>query len=183
MNQIVEGAVVAVDFITPLLVVILGWYVRQLERKLKLVEHAEQKVMDWRLSVYQDVTPLLNDIYCFVTYRGNWKKLTPVQILEAKRAADKRLSIYSPYLSESFQVIYQGYIEACFKTYAGKGMDAQVRCGSESHKEYGDYEWKVEWNELFVGDSCDKVAKGEVERRYGFLLKSFAAELGLASTH
>jgi len=181
MTENIKIAEVVVSFITPLLVVLLGWRVRQLERRLKLSEYAEQKVMDWRLSVYQDVAPILNDIYCFVTYRGAWKHLKPTQIIESKRTVDKKVSIYAPYLSADWNAAYEGFMDACFATYAGKGKDAQLRCGFESHKEFGDYPWEERWNDMFVSDQSGKTDKDELSRRYNSLLDRFAGELGLKS--
>jgi hypothetical protein len=179
METEVKTAEVVVSFITPLLVVFLGWQVRQLERKLKVKEYAEQKVMDWRLSVYQEVAPALNDIFCYTTHRGGWKEFKPPQIIGLKRALDKKISIYSPYLSVDWRSAYEAFMDTCFVTYTGKGNDAQLRCGMNSHKEFGNYNWDEEWDKLFVQDQSFKSDKQEIAKRYNSLLAGFANELGL----
>lgn len=84
-----EIAKLIASVLTPISVVVFGFWIN---RRLKVFEHlqwANQKVVEKRLYVYQELVPLLNDLLCYFTYVGNWKTHNPASIIELKRKLDR----------------------------------------------------------------------------------------------
>jgi hypothetical protein len=91
-----EIAKLAVSVLTPLIVLCIGIWVNRLIQRMQSLKWANQKIIEKRIAVYDELVPLLNDIYCYYEFVGNWKELTPIQILELKRKLDKKVYIYAP---------------------------------------------------------------------------------------
>jgi hypothetical protein len=63
--------------------------VARLTERFKVTLWTNQKVIEKRIDVYDKLAPMLNDLYCYFYYVGNWKELTPIRIIETKRKLDK----------------------------------------------------------------------------------------------
>ena len=71
-----------VSILTPAIIGILGV---RFNRRLKELEHRQwtsQKVIEKRIQVYDSLVPHLNGIMCYFTYIGEWKDLTPPEVLK-----------------------------------------------------------------------------------------------------
>ena len=85
---------IVVSALTPVTVAIVGYF---LNRRLKSIDDAQwqnRKITEKRLELYDQIAPDLNTIFCFLYWVGDWKEISPRQVVEAKRRLDKVVNIY-----------------------------------------------------------------------------------------
>ena len=180
-----------VSVMTPMTIVFLGYLVNRMVQRLEQARWANQKVIEKRILVFDKVAPLFNDIYCYFRYIGNWKKLSPVDIIEAKRTLDKEMHINSPLFSHEFMDLYRQFRDLCFRPFSGVGKDAKLRASIDSadgnrRKVFG-AEWSEEWDKMFAdpGENSDDIQLKRDEHQekiyliYNKLTNKFSQELGV----
>ena len=96
----------AVSLLTPMFILLFGIWVSRLAEQFKAALWANQKVIEKRIAVYDELAPLLNDLYCYFNFFGNWKELRPPDVVALKRTLDKRVHIYAPLFSAEFLRLY-----------------------------------------------------------------------------
>jgi hypothetical protein len=85
------------------------------------------QVVAKRIELWDDLGPKLNSIYCYLTYVGDWKELTPADVVKLKRESDRIFFTYRPFFSEEFVAAYEAFLDAAFKPYGGWRADARIR--------------------------------------------------------
>jgi hypothetical protein len=170
------------SLLTPTIILLLGIWVTRLAEQFKAVLWANQKVIEKRIGVYDELAPLLNDLYCYYEFVGNWKEFTPPQIIDIKRKLDKKVYINAPLFSPDFQHLYDALIHRCFETYVGLGLNAKLRTPISS--EDGDRRvatqtgWDSNWNNMF-SNLARCPTKAEIRDTYNDLMSRFSSELGI----
>ena len=91
-----EWVKLLVSLATPLAVVAVGYFVNVRLRAIEERRWLNQKVIEKRLALFEQVAPKLNDLYCYFTYVGHWKELDPPAIVARKRDLDKVMHVYEP---------------------------------------------------------------------------------------
>jgi hypothetical protein len=114
-----ELAKLFVSALTPIVVILVGFFINRKLKQLEAIQWANQKVVEKRLEVFDALAPSLNDLLCYFTYIGNWKELSPSKVVEIKRALDKKAYINAPLFSWQFLDRYAAFIGTCFRTYSG----------------------------------------------------------------
>lgn len=176
-----EIAKLLVGALTPILIVLIGIWVNRIAKRLEAAQWTNQKLIEKRIAVYDELAPMINDLYCYFLCVGNWRDFTPVQIIEIKRKLDKRIYVYASLFSRNFISIYNDFIHLCFETYTGSGHSAKLRTLLD-HQMGGDRRksssvaWQSDWDKLF---SAKASPVEEVRRAYQILLSRFAEELGV----
>lgn len=175
----IEVVKIATGIATPILVAIIGFRLNKTLQRLAAAQWANQKVIEKRIAVYDELAPLLNDLYCYLMFVGNWKELKPTDIVQKKRQLDKKIYVYSALFSQEMIYDYNNFIYYCFETYVGAGQDALIRTLIESQD--GDRRkvlpnWDKSWDDLF---SKSVFPTDEVRSAYQQLMTSFSRELGL----
>lgn len=112
-----EVAKLFVSFLTPLVVLLVGVWVRKLLEKLESAQWVNQTVIEWKMRAYEEMAPALNDVFCYMLYVGSWKELTPPKILETKRFLDKKIAVLGPLFSDGPHVALREFMDLCFKTW------------------------------------------------------------------
>ena len=174
-----EVAKLAVDALTPIVVLWLGYWVRKLSARLTATQWANQKLIEKRLEIFDKVAPLLNDLYCYMMFVGNWKELTPPEMVQAKCSLDKTMYINAALFSPTFIQLYHDFIHICFETFTEAGHNARLKTpvsGLAGDRHTGAQPWQAGWDTFFspaVSDKC------QVKASYEALMDSFAQELGL----
>lgn len=121
---------------------------------------------------------------CYFLRIGTWKEHDPTDIIDKKRGIDKIAHIYAPLFSPDFMKCYNGFMEKCFSTFRGAGLDAQLRSECEHYRdayvgdENDDGTWRDEWDECFTGTEGAS-DRGEVRQAYVDLVGTIARELGV----
>jgi len=169
--------------LTPVAVAMLGWW---LSRRLKRLEHlqwANQKAVEKRLAVYSELAPVLNDLYCYFDFIGDWKMRDPVAALAVKRAADRLFYVNSALFSPSFRQAYAEFIDLCFipgplhEYDATAKLKTAVTIRRQMFVKRGQA-WDPEWDGYFAPpeavSSRDAIVGG-----YRRVMDAFVRELGV----
>jgi hypothetical protein len=171
-----------VSLLTPIIILLVGIWVTQLAERFKAILWSNQKVIEKRIVIYDELAPMLNDLYCYFQFVGNWKELTPPQILEIKRRLDKKAHLYAPLFSPAYLSLYNDFIHLCFETFVGPGLDARLRTPIASfdgdRKEVSTTQWNERWDEMF-SDAEEVTSKNELKDKYKSLMSRFSRELGI----
>ena len=177
-----EIAKLIVAALVPIVVVLVGW---KLNRRLKAFEHAQwanQKLIEKKLQLFDEIMPKLNDLYCFYNFVGNWKDITPGDVMVIKRTLDKKINVYGAVLGKAFLEAYGRFMKCAFETYVGEGADAKIRSvitGFDGDRQmHCHYQWNLDWDQLFpVPPSYNKT---EFQLRYAAVESAFQTAIGVA---
>lgn len=176
-----ETAKLVVDAFVPITVVWLGLWVHRATKRIEASHWVNQKLIEHKLNVYNDISPPLNDIYCYIAYIGDFKNMTPPDVVAKKRLVDRKFHLAKRFFSSKFRSCYADFIFACFKEYTGINKDAEIRTGKTSRKTNFGSKWAADWDKLFVSDRADKTDIVLVRQKYDALMEQFIAELSLKS--
>lgn len=170
----------AVDILTPLSVTALGWLISRRLKRLELVQWTNQKLIEKRLDIYDRIAPLLNRLLCFYTWVGDWKDISPDEVIRTKRELDKTLHLYRHLFDDGVYLAYQDFMRALFETHAGAGLDAKIRSHIESpdgdRARHGSQAWQAAWAQRF--STADVVDRAEVRRLYLRIMATLRTALG-----
>lgn len=166
-----------VSFTTPIVIVLLGIWINKRLKSLEQLQWANQKLIEKRLYIYEEIVPKLNDILCYFTYIGCWKDLEPKEVVSLKRKVDKLAHVYSPLFSNDFLKTYGEFINLCFETYSGWSSDAKLRTQFERRVEANN-QWNPEWEIYF--SVTDKISDPElIKSSYFKFVKNLSNEIGI----
>lgn len=177
-----EVAKIAVGILTPLSVAILGWFLNARIKRLDLIQWNNQKLIEKRLAVYDQVAPLLNTLFCFFMWVGYWKDISPASAIQAKRDLDKSMNIYRHLFDRSVYDAYQAFIHILFETFTGPGHDAKLRTfvvSPDGNRQTDtNYVWDEKWSSRF--STPDKMAsKKDIVQSYDALMAQLRRALGV----
>ena len=68
---------VIASFITPLIGGYIAYKLATIGKDLEKKQWSNRKIIEKRISFYDNVVPKLNDLYCYFHRVGNWKELNP----------------------------------------------------------------------------------------------------------
>ena len=117
----------AISVMTPVAVVVLGILVQRTTTRIERIQWANQRVIEYRLQVFERVAPKLNRLLCFYTFVGPWKELSPPDVMKLKRELDEDVHVNRILFSPEFFDAYQRFTELLFQMYATPGRDALIR--------------------------------------------------------
>lgn len=163
---------------TPILMLIFGLL---LNRNLKSLEQKQWKnktVIEWRIRVYGEVAPILNDLFCYMLFIGNWKELTPDEVIAHKRVLDKKIYTSVALFSVEFTRYYESFLAQCFEIYRQDHKNAAIRSNFEKHKRISGKDWKDEWADYFSLPE-NQAKRADVKASYNALMCQFSKEIGL----
>lgn len=141
----------AIGALTPILVVVVGFFVSHRLKSLEEAQWARQKIVERRIAAYDQIAPQLNQLFCFFTYVGSWKELEPPQVVGLKRELDQAAHISAPLFDGDFLPVYNRLIEHCFATFGGWGQDAKLRTLTTHRRSAFGPDWKPSWDSCFAG--------------------------------
>jgi hypothetical protein len=164
-----------VSLMTPIIVIIIGYVInRSIQKRTSVTER--------KVKLFDETAPKLNSLYCYFLFIGNWKELTPPDILKIKRELDQTMHINRFLFLKEFFDLYKRFMDACFKTFTGVGEDAKIRTPLESadgdRRQVYPGEWQSDWDRMFAEKSW-WVDPSEIHKSYHHLMKLFARELGM----
>jgi hypothetical protein len=146
-----EVAKLCVGLLTPLAVVIIGYFVQKQLAAQNQSWQGESRIVERRFQVYDSVRTELNRIYCFVKDVGTWKEDNPDTVLRYKRDVDGIMhSQRAVWLNDTFQAYLQ-YVQSAFREFGGMGTDAKIR-STDDEKKVGIQGWKPEWSARLTGE-------------------------------
>jgi hypothetical protein len=163
-----------ISSLTPILVIVLGYYVSEIELGQSSLNAARERratlLNAERIKSYDAIKDDLNRIDCFITNVGTWKAETPFTVIGYKRDADRVMYEDQGIWSEQTFAAYNAYMDAAFATFQGPGKDARIRT------DWGEKEallnWKKEWNSQLTGQEADNYKSA-----YDAMYKSFNRDI------
>jgi hypothetical protein len=167
----------------PVVVAVVGYRLNQRIKQWEASQWRNQELIKARLQYYGQLAPMLNDLMCYLTFIGDWKKLTPPEVIELKRTADRLFFSVAPLFSERAVDAYQEFMGACFETYAGWGRDALIRSGFVRRREARGASWNLEWSALFTHAENEGITQSDqtaVRNGYDRLLGALAKDIELS---
>ena len=174
-----EAAKLAASLLTPLVVLGLGLLVNRASRRLEQAQWANRQLIERRLSLYDVMAPLLNDLFCFYTLVGHYRSVDPPAAVAAKRTLDKTFHVNRFLFSPPFSAAYNSFMDTCFQTYTGVGEPAKLRSTIEFQRPERRDTWNEEWNDLFVFPTRHASSLSDIRLAYERLMNCFAEELGV----
>lgn len=165
-----------VSALTPIAVAILGVYLTRLAKRFEYLQWRNQRLIEKRIAVYDDLAPELNDLLCYFCFVGSWKDLTPPQVVAMKRDIDKRIYLASPLFPSDFHDACMKFMGLCFATFQGWGVDAKLRTPPDRRKEASGSKWESQWDDCF---STELSEIREVRSAYQEIMAVFSREIGL----
>lgn len=160
--------------LTPLSVVLFGWLISRHLKRLELAQWSNQKLIEKRLIIYDEISPILNKLYCFYVWVGYWQDISPDEVMQAKRDLDRIVNVYRHLFDDDVYVAYQQYINALFKTFNGAGEHANIRSnirGIDGDRTvHRSYDWNPVWDNRFTTDNI--ATKAEVSKLYFVLMEA-----------
>lgn len=183
MWSTLEIAKLIVSALTPLAVVAVAFQVTKATKRLEARQWVNQKLVEKRIALLSEALPELNDLHCYFAWVGNWKELSPRDILQRKRSLDRLFYANQPFFRPATIEAYEQFSANLYKTYSAPGRNAQLRTGPTSghgkrSEAYGDG-WDARWNEHFAAEG-DRTPPEKVAAAYDdALLLQFSGEVGL----
>lgn len=133
---------------TPIIVAILAYMFNKRMKDNDKKHWTNQKIIEKRIVVYDIIVPKLNDLLCYYSYVGNWKELTPKEVIDTKRFLDKQVYIYAPLFTKEVLEKYSSFINLCFEKFTGWGNDAKIYSMYKRRQDCQE-NWKEEWKNCF----------------------------------
>lgn len=162
------------DILGPITTAILGILVLRATKRIEHAQWRNQKLIEKRIAVLDRLAPKLNEIYCYSVRVGRWKNISPKEVIEWKREVDKEVHTNRPYFSAEFFVAFMRFMNTCYKTYGGHGIDAKLRTSMKYHRD-AHASWDSQWNACF---SDQEVSEHEIKGAYHALQERLSLEFG-----
>jgi hypothetical protein len=143
-----EIAKLVISILTPIIIAFIAFRFNKIIKRLDKQQWTNQKIVEKRIEIYDKIVPKLNDMLCFYCYIGNWKDISPMDVIRLKRKLDKEINIYAPLFSNSLIEKYYEFIHLCFKSFSGWGQDAKIKSLYENRQEHNK-KWEENWIEYF----------------------------------
>lgn len=160
--------------LAPFIITFLVFRYKRIIKVLKEKQQINQKVVEKRMEVYDRIGPKLNDIFCFYCYNGNWKEISPIDILSFKRELDKDINVSTPIFSNDISEKYNSFMRLCFVSFSGWEHEEKIKSLYELRKEHN-AEWDDDWIQFF--DTKNVVEAVKVKEMYNELIESFKKDL------
>lgn len=76
-----EIAKLLASLLIPITLAVFGVYVHRITKRFEHLQWRSQKLIEKRLSIYDELAPLFNDLLCYFTYVGGWRDLNPPDVV------------------------------------------------------------------------------------------------------
>lgn len=141
---------------TPVLVAVLAAVLARRQSR-------SHELLAARLDEYRRLIPDLNTLMCYITFIGDWKSLTPAEVVALKRRLDKNFFCAAPLFSVRVMTAYTTFIDLCFQTFNAWGEDARILT-SAYRRRPAVPRWSPHWDRLFVYDDRRPIPGPELAR-------------------
>ena len=151
----IEYAKLAVSAVNPILTGVIAFVLLRLGTKIESTRQLNQALLTKRLSFYESVAPLLNDVYCFSQARGHWIDLTPQEIIKRKRQLDSEFYINQYLFEQGFLSAYLRFVNSFFEMFTGVGKPAQLLLDVNFLRRQIGSAFRAEWDVYISEKPCD----------------------------
>jgi len=169
-----EIAKIAVQALTPAVVGYLGWKVSRRLKEIEQNQWANRKITEKRIEIYERVSPLLNRLFCYFSYVGDWQRHSPKEIINTKRELDHAIHVNRYLLDDDVFNAYQRFIHEIFEHYTGAGEDAKIKSMIASvdgdRRKSTFFKWSDQWISCF--NTSDVPAKNRIFELYDAVMRA-----------
>jgi hypothetical protein len=165
-----------VSALTPVLVAVIGIYIHHLTKRFEYNQWQNQKLIEKRLAIYDELAPLMNDNLCYFTYVGAWKERKPIDVIMSKRCLDKKIHLAAPLFSPQFFVACINFQNLCFEIYTGWGEDAKLKTQIRRRQQALGAKWDHAWDHMFSDSIADPK---QIRDAYMDVMTCFSKEIGI----
>lgn len=169
-------AILIIATLAPIIIAFLVFRYNRIIKRLNKKHQTNQRIVEKRIEIYDRIGPKLNDILCFYCYSGNWKEITPIDIIRLKKELDKDIKIYTPLFSNDLSKKYIDFIHLCFVSFSGWEHKEKIKSLYEIRQEHN-VEWNDDWIQFF--DTKNVVDAIKMKDRYDELMEFFKKDLNL----
>lgn len=161
---------------------VVGAYIAYVATKVgaaaKERQWRNQAVIEKRLEFYDEAAPKLNSLFCYYLHVGEWKELSPPEVIALKRKLDKAFHVYRHIFDAEVFDRYTDYITLLFQEHGPWGTDARMKTGFEDRRDHTRVEeWDFDWNEMFLPDA--QPSKADIADRYNAVMTALRRGLKL----
>jgi hypothetical protein len=160
--------------LAPIVIAFLVFRYNKIIKDLDKKHQTNQRIFEKRIEIYDRIGPKLYDIFCFYCYNGNWKEITPVDIVRIKRELDKDINVSTPLFSNDISEKYIDFMRLCFVSFSGWEHEEKIKSLYELRQEHN-VEWNDDWIQLF--DTNNVVEAVKLKEKYNELTESFKKDL------
>jgi len=158
----------------PVIIAFLIFRYKRIIKGLEKKHKTDQKIIEKRIEIYDRIGPQLNDIFCFYCYNGNWKEITPLDMVSLKKELDKDIAVSTPLFSNDVNEKYIDFMRLCFVSFSGWEHEEKIKSLYELRQE-NNLEWNDDWIPFF--DTNNVVEAVKVKEKYDELIASFKKDL------
>lgn len=181
-----ELAKLVVAAATPVIVACIGFWISRRLKRLEQLQWSRQKLIEKRLEVHTSLAPLLNHLYCYFDYIGDWKFAPPTAALRLKRKADRLFFVHEALFSSNFRTAYREFINLCFDSGPREEHHTSARLRTEMAPRKDIFKrrqerWDPRWDEHFVATEPLPL-RSAVRSAYKGVTEAFADDLGVETT-
>ena len=131
--------------LAPIIIVFLVIRYNRIIKALNKKHQTNQRVIEKRIEIYDRIGPKLNDILSFFCYSGNWKDLTPIDMMRLKKELDQDINTNAPLFPDDLSKKYTGFIYLCFVSHSGWEHKEKIKSLYEIRQEH-----MVDWNDDWI---------------------------------
>jgi hypothetical protein len=166
---------IIISALTPVAIVWAGYFIKKSlsARENELV--ALRRLQDIRKSIYDEIGPKLNQIFCYIFDVGDYGSYEPMDIIQLKREVDRKFCTYRELWHKETIGAYKAFMAAAFETYVGVGTPAKIRTMTHEKKTFFSNfgkQWGVGWDEKF-----SEKKDPEVQSLYETLIQRFIEDM------
>jgi hypothetical protein len=164
------------SLLTPLALAFLARFIDRASRRYEDRRWVNQRVIEKRLEIYDELAPMLNDVLCYFTFVGCWKDFDPPAIVKMKRDLDRKIHLAKPLFPAAFSSACQMFVRECFTSFGGLwGSDTKLRTTIAGRMEAHPRPWDPNWANHFDDESTKPE---RVQKLYTNIMREFTASLG-----
>jgi len=167
----------AVEALVPLSIFVLGGVVERRSQLLEQTIWKAQKGIEWKQSLFDRTIGGFNKLFCAFNYIGNWRNLSPQEIIETKRALDVEIYGYRMLLSPETVTAYNKLSDVAFSTFRGRGLQMQIRANVSMYAGSA-HDWNDSYREMFVPDA-EHVKRRDFNSAYENFMSLYFGDVGL----
>jgi hypothetical protein len=165
-----------------LIIAVSGWYINKRLKKTDQDIWRNQKLIEKRIEFCDVWSPLLNQLFNYFYFEGDWRTTTPIEVFNIRRRLDSEIYQALPLFSEKFINAYQKFRKLCFEeTQSGSKLRTEFTPNNgwtQGRKNFLSTVWiSPTWDNLFAPPN-DKMHAEKIADCYSELLYVFSAELG-----
>ena len=166
--------IIIIAALAPFVIAVLLLRIKRIRKSLSDQHLDNQKLLEKRVEVYEQMGPGLNDLLCFFSYTGNWKELTPMNIMDTKRKLDKYMSSHTALFSDELIAGYKALMQVCFVAFSGWEQEEKIKSHYVLRQEQ-QLNWDDSWIPFF--DTKNVLDGTVVKARYDELMACFKKDL------